>query len=85
MQKTTKIQLGRIQRMTSLANTGAMKLTPTAAVEVLVNLTPLDLLIMAEATMALYGLHILKQPAVPKTVSVLLSIWKNANDLILDM
>jgi hypothetical protein len=39
MQKTTKIQLGRIQRMACLAITGAMKLTPVAAVEMLLNLT----------------------------------------------
>jgi hypothetical protein len=45
--------------------------------KVLLNLTPLDLLIIAEARMALYRLlHILKQPAVPKTVAGLLSIWK---------
>jgi hypothetical protein len=46
--------------MACLAITGAMKSTPTAAMEVLLNLTPLDLLIMAEARMALYRLHILK-------------------------
>jgi hypothetical protein len=77
MQKTTKIQLGRIQRMAYLAITGAMKSTPTAAIEVLLDLTLLDPLIMAEARMALYRLQILKQPAVPKLVAVLLSIWKN--------
>ena len=85
MQKTTKIQLGRIQRMACLAITGAMKSTPTAAMEVLLNLTLLDLLILAEARMALYRLHILKQPAAPKTVVGLLSIWKNVGDPILDM
>jgi hypothetical protein len=76
MQKTTKVQSGRIQRMACLAITGAMKSTPTAAMEVLLNLTPLDLLVMAEVRMALYRLPILKQPTVPKTVSGLLSIWK---------
>jgi hypothetical protein len=85
MQKTTKIQLGRIQRMTCLAITGAMKSTPTAAMEVLLDLTPLDLFIMVETRMALYRLHILKQPAVPKSVAGLLSIWKNVGDPILDM
>jgi hypothetical protein len=50
--------------------------------EVLLNPTPLDLLIMAEARMALYRLQILKQPAVPKTVPGLLSIWKNVGDPI---
>jgi hypothetical protein len=74
-----------IQRMACLAITGAMKSTPTAAIEVLLDLTPLDLLIMAEARMALYRLHIFKQPAVPKSVAGLLSIWKNVGDRILDM
>jgi hypothetical protein len=84
-QRTAKIQLGRIQRMACLAITGPMKSTPTAAVEVLLNLTPLDLLIMAEARMALCRLHVLKQPTVPKTVSGLLTIWKNVGDPLLDM
>jgi hypothetical protein len=83
--KTTKVQLGRIQRMARLAIAGAMKSTPTAAMEVLLNLTPLDLLIMAEARMSLYRLQILKQPTVPKIVSGLLSIWKNLGDPILNM
>jgi hypothetical protein len=39
--KTTKILLSRIQRTAYLAITGAMKSTPTAAMEVLLNLTPL--------------------------------------------
>jgi ribonuclease HI len=84
-QKTTKIQLGRLQRMACLAITGAMKSTPTAAMEVLLNLTPLDLLIMVEARMALYWLHILKQPTVPKPISGLLTILKNVSGLLLDM
>jgi len=42
-------------------------------------------LIMAEARMALYRLHILQQPAAPKTVAGLLSIWKNVGEPILDM
>jgi hypothetical protein len=62
-----------------------MKSTPTAAMELLLNLTPLDLLIMAEARMALYRLHILKQPADPNTTAGLLSIWKNVREPILDM
>jgi hypothetical protein len=50
-----------------------MKSTPTAAMEVLLNLTPLDLLIMAEARMALYKLHTLEQPVVSETETGLLS------------
>ena len=83
--KTTKIQLGRIQRMACLTITGAMESSPTAAMEVLLDLTLLDLLIMAEARMAIYRLQILKQPAVPKMEAGLLSIWKNVGDCILDM
>jgi len=83
--KTTKTQLGRIQGMACLAITGTMKSTPTAAMEMLLNLTPLNLLIMVEARMALYRLHMLKQPPDLKTETGLLSIWKNVSDLILDM
>jgi hypothetical protein len=53
--------------------------------EVLLNLILLNLLIMAEARMALYRLHMLKQPAVLKTETGLLSIWKNVSYPILDM
>jgi len=82
MQKNTKIQLGRIQRMAYLAITRAMQLTPTAAMEVLLNLTLLNMLIMAKATrMSLYRL----QPAVPKTVAGLLSIGKNMGEPISNM
>jgi hypothetical protein len=62
-----------------------MKSTPTAAMEVLLNLTPLDLLIIAEARMALYRLHVPNQPADPKPEAWLLSIWKSVGDPILDM
>jgi hypothetical protein len=71
--------------MVCLAITGAMKSTPTARMEVLLNLTPLDLLIIAEARITSYRLQILKQPTVPKTVSGLLSAWKNVGDPTLDM
>jgi hypothetical protein len=83
--KSTKVQLGRIKKNGLSSYNGAMKLTPTAAMGVLLNLTPLDLLVMAEARMALYRLQTLKQPTVPKTVSGLLAIWKNMGDSILDM
>ena len=62
-----------------------MKSTPKAAMEVLLNLTPLNLLIVAEARMALYRLLMLKQPADLKTETGLLSIWKNVSNPILDM
>jgi hypothetical protein len=85
MQKTTTIQLGMIQRMACLAITWAMKLTPTAAMEMPLNLTPLDLLFITEARMALHRLQIHKQPASSITDTGLLSIWKNVGDPILDM
>ena len=59
--------------MACLAVMGAMKSTPTAAMETLLNLTPLDLVIQAEAWMALYRLHIFKQPAKRKAEAGLLS------------
>jgi hypothetical protein len=62
-----------------------MKLTPTAAMEVLLDLTPLDLLIMAEARMTLYRLHILKQTVASETTAGLLSIHRNVSDPILEM
>jgi hypothetical protein len=70
--------------MACLGITGAMKSTPTAAMEVLLNVTPLDLLIIVGVRMALYRLHIFKQPSVPKTVSGLLPTWKNVGDPLLD-
>jgi hypothetical protein len=71
--------------MACLAITGAMKSTPTAAMEVLLNLTPLDLLIMVEARMALYRLQMYKQLNVRRTVSGLLTIWNNVRDPLLEM
>jgi len=53
--------------------------------EILLNLTPMDLVILAEARMVLYRLHILKQPADTKAEAGLLSIWRNVSDPILDM
>jgi len=71
MQKTTKTQLDKIQRMACLAITGAIKSTTIAAMEILLNLTPLNLVILVEARMAL-----LKETANPKAEAGLLSIWK---------
>jgi len=71
--------------MACLAITGAMKSTPTTAMEILLNLTPMDLVIQVEVRMALYRLHILKQPANPKAEAGLLSIWKNLSDPLLEM
>jgi hypothetical protein len=62
-----------------------MSSTYTAAMEVLLILTPLDLLIMAEARMALYRLQITKQLAASEVEAGLLSILKNVSDPILHM
>jgi hypothetical protein len=80
-----KIKLGRIQRIACLAITGAMKSTPTAAMEVPLNLTPLDLLIMAEARFSLYRLYIPWQATDFKSEVGMLSIWKNVGYSILEM
>ena len=71
--------------MACLTIIGAMKSTPTAAIEMLLNLTLLDLLIMAEARMTLYRLHILMQPADSTTAAGMLSIWKKVRDHTLNM
>jgi len=64
--------------------TGAMKTTPTAAMELLYNFTPLDLLIMAEVRMTLYRLHKFIQTADCTASAGMLSIWKNVSDHVLD-
>jgi hypothetical protein len=61
--------------MACLAITGAMRSTPTAAMEVLLNLTPLDLLIMSEVRMALYRLRITEQLSAFEAETGLLSIY----------
>ena len=85
MQQTTKNQLGSIQRMACLIITGAMKSTPTAAIEMLLNLTALGLLIMAEVRMTLYRLHTPMQPADSTIAGGMLSIWEKVRDHTLDM
>jgi hypothetical protein len=85
MQQIAKTQQGRIQRTVCLAVTGAMRSTPTAVMEVLLDLTPLELLIMAEARMALYRLHIPKQTDANEIATGLLSIRKSVGDPILEM
>jgi hypothetical protein len=62
-----------------------MRSTPTAAMEVLLNLTPLYLLIMAEARMALYGLQTTKQLSASEAETGLISIWKKVSDPISEM
>jgi hypothetical protein len=47
--KTSRAELSKLQRLASLENTGAMRTTPTAAIEVLFTLPPLLLQWMVEA------------------------------------
>jgi hypothetical protein len=61
------------------------EIDPTAVMEVLLNLTLLDQLIMVEARVALHSLHTFKHSAVSDTEAGLFSIWKNVCDPILDM
>jgi hypothetical protein len=71
--------------MACLTITGAMKSTPTAVMEVLLNLTPLDLVIMAEVKKTLYRLQMYKQLNIPRIVSGLLTIWNDVGDPLLEM
>jgi hypothetical protein len=64
---------------------GGYEIDPIAAMELLLNLTPLDLLIMAQARMALYRLHTPKQMAASGIEAGLLSIQKSVSDPILEM
>ena len=53
-QKTVSIQLDRVQRLVCI--TGAVRTTPTSALEIIVDLTPLTLYIKQEAMLACYRL-----------------------------
>lgn len=56
-QSTVKTQLGSLQRLACLCITGAFTSTPTAALQVLLNLTPLDIFIETEARKSWYRLN----------------------------
>jgi hypothetical protein len=64
--------------------TGAIRSTLVAAMEVLLHLTPLDLLIMAEARMTFCRLHIPKQTPTNGIAVGLISIRKGVGDIILE-
>lgn len=64
--KRTEVQsstdlLGKIQRQALLSITGAMTTTPTAAMEAMLKLPPIDLVVKAEARAAIHRLQILEQ------------------------
>ena len=56
--KTVNNQLEHIQRLACLYTTGAMRTTPTAALEIIVGLSPLSIYIRQEAMMACYRLQL---------------------------
>ncbi|KAL1447090.1 hypothetical protein WDU94_000567 [Cyamophila willieti] len=56
-QVQAKLALGKLQRLACLCITSAMKSTPTAAMETLLNLPPLDIVIRGEARMGAYRLQ----------------------------
>jgi hypothetical protein len=55
--KTSQAELSKLQRVACLGITGAIKTTPTAAMEVLLGLPPLHLQVEAEAMMGSYRLR----------------------------
>lgn len=57
-QSTVKEKLSSLQRLACLCITGAFSSTPTAALQVLLNLTPLDIFIEMEARKSWYRLSI---------------------------
>jgi ribonuclease HI len=57
-QRTAELELTKLQRLACLCITGAMRSTPTAALETLLNLPSLTIYIKAEARMAAYRLQI---------------------------
>lgn len=55
-QSTAKLELSKLQRLACICIMGAMSTTPTAAMETILNLPPLDIVIKAEARMGAYRL-----------------------------
>jgi hypothetical protein len=60
-QVTVQRQLCHLQRMACMSITGAMITTPTAALEVILNLRPLHIEVEAEARKTALRLHVMKQ------------------------
>jgi hypothetical protein len=55
---TVRTKLNSLQRLVCLGTTGAITTTPTAAMETILNLTPLDIYICGVARMGAYRLQI---------------------------
>lgn len=60
-QKTVRDRLGSLQRLACLCITGAMSSTPTRALEIILDLTPLDIFICSTARMTAYRMMLQKQ------------------------
>ncbi|KAJ8976491.1 hypothetical protein NQ317_018435 [Molorchus minor] len=57
LQRTARTKLSGLQRLASLAITGALRTTPSAAMEILLDLPPLHIFMEREARWATYRLH----------------------------
>jgi hypothetical protein len=58
---TSRAELSKLQRMACLGITGAIRTAPTAAIEVLLGLSPLHLQLEVEARAGIYRLHCSEQ------------------------
>lgn len=57
-QRQANLELAKIQRLACLCITGAQKSTPTASMETILNLPPIDLIVKAEARIGAYRLQL---------------------------
>lgn len=85
MQNTAIHKLERIQRMACLGITGAIRTTPTASMEAILDLPPLDLIILGEARCAYQRLRDLIDLPGNITTTGTTSIWNTVRDPILEM
>ena len=83
MTTTTILKLSKIQRIACLGITGAFKTTPTTALEVLLDLPPLEIVIKAEARMALYRLQ--GKNTLETETTGHCAIWRHVGDPIFGM
>jgi len=61
VKNVSRMELSNLQRLACLAITGAMKTTPTAAIQVILGLPPLHVMTEAEALTGIYRLMCNKQ------------------------
>jgi len=79
-QITVRERLGSLQRMACLCITGAMSTAPTRALEVILDLTPLDIFICSTARMTAYRMMLKKQWYDKPIGTGHISITKKTND-----